>query len=849
MPPRIQRLLVILLMVYFTLIGGTFYTERTATLRIFHQVFTLALLAVWLVHSWQRGRGFPNTPLNRPLLLYGLLWFGAACLALDPRVSLEYTWPILTQILGFFLLVDLMQRGRQRWIMEGLFMVGALAIVLSGIEFAAWYLGLPLSPDFTQSWPQIHGWTLPPALHKVGLALNVSTMLGNFLATLIPITAVWAMTARQRDLRAGLWLLVGGLAVNLVLTGSRGAMLGLAASTGMLILTWLLKPQVRERFPRLLQPVLKPRVLLPLAMLALAVFVAGALVLTLGGDLRGGDVNRLDLWLSAMEMFYDDPLTGVGPRQYGLALRTYGEPILASQQDRLITAHNLPLHLLAEGGILTFAAGVWVVVTFGRAGWQRWRAGSPAFRRRLEGGLAAGVGFAVHNLVDTFTLTPLILPLLVMAAYTLAGHTTRGEALARAASPPQNRRVIPALLGGLLLIQIAFLPVHAGDLAHRRALRALAQDDLPGALAALQAAHAADPALRLYPLQTADVLGRMAARDPDAFLEAAIAAYEEGQALDPTWDVGWHNLAALYAQAGRLAEALRTQQIAVTWNPEPAGHHLKQGEYAEALGDPDAARAAYVLALGRWPELGASDFWDAPESAFRAEALATALARYSDQPELALRLANATGDLDAATTFAAQIDPETARPQALLALGDWAATVADETIAPCPACYYQRLLDRPPHDTARGYSRLAELALDDPAVAEQVGMTVEQMARTALFLSPNFTRRAWAVLARLAEEAGAEEAEVNRLLVRAVPLIVSRQEYALAVYGRVAALDYLPQARFPTVARPDYAPALWLAARLTASGDYDTARRVYEVILTGAPYDRQAQEELAALPE
>ncbi|MCZ7542425.1 MAG: hypothetical protein M5R40_02290 [Anaerolineae bacterium] len=97
-----------------------------------------------------------------PLLVYAAAWLVIALLARDPRVSVEHLWPLLVRILGFYLLVDIMRRGRQRWVMEALFLVGGAVVVLSAVELAAWYFGLPLVPGFVQGWPQVF-WVDPPA--------------------------------------------------------------------------------------------------------------------------------------------------------------------------------------------------------------------------------------------------------------------------------------------------------------------------------------------------------------------------------------------------------------------------------------------------------------------------------------------------------------------------------------------------------------------------------------------------------------------------------------------------------------------------------------------------------------
>ena len=53
--------------------------------------------------------------------------------------------------------------------------------------------------------------------------------------------------------------------------------------------------------------------------------------------------------------------------------------------------------------------------------WRRMQTSSAAQRLRLEAILAALVGFCVQSLVDTFTFTSTVLPILIMGAYVSAG--------------------------------------------------------------------------------------------------------------------------------------------------------------------------------------------------------------------------------------------------------------------------------------------------------------------------------------------------------------------------------------------------------------------------------------------
>ena len=838
--PRYQRLLLIGLVAYFVLFGGSVYTEHNPALRVAHQAFGALLFALWLVDLWRAGRGFPRTPLDGPVLIYLGAWLAIALAARDPRVSLEYLWPLLTRVLGFYLLVDVIRRGRQRWVMEALFLVGGVVLVLSAVELAAWYFGLPLVPGFVQGWPQVFGLTIPPEVHRLALALTVSTWVGSFAAVLVPLAAVWALTAVERGHRRGLWLLAGGLLIVLLLSGSRGAMVGLGVAVGALGLFWLLRADVRARLPAALRPLLNGRLLLAGAVIVGAAALAVVLRFALGGG-RSGDVNRLDLWRSALMMAADRPALGVGLFQYGAALRDYGSPERTLSQDHLLTAHNLPLHTLAEGGAVGFAVSLGLAGAFALAWWRAWRGATDAtHRRRLEGALAALVVFGVHNLFDTFPLTPLYVAPLICAAYVVASAVTRAQAVTQAqVVAPGRRGLVAALLALLVVAQVAFTPVHAGDLAHGRAVAALNAGDAPEALAQARAARAADPWLGLYPAHEAYILGLLAEEDPDAFLPEAIAAHERALARNPTWDQGWHNLGALYARAGRYDDAVAAAQAALDRNPVPAGYYLKLGEHHEAAGREVAARAAYIEALRRSPDLASSGFWRDPARPARAYV--------ADDPAVGLRLALAAGDLGAATAIALQIDRDAASDAVLRQLASWAARLDDAEVAPCPACYYEAVRPRNANEMAGDYVFLAELALRGDGVARPLALTAEEAARAALFVSGGSAARAWYVLAQLAERAGADAATVDDMLARAVPPLSTRLSFGISVYGRVAVFDDLPSAQTPMRSHRELEPWLVLLDRLEAAGEREGAQRVCEALLRADPYLWDVRQRLERL--
>ncbi|HUC86367.1 MAG TPA: tetratricopeptide repeat protein [Candidatus Acidoferrales bacterium] len=70
--------------------------------------------------------------------------------------------------------------------------------------------------------------------------------------------------------------------------------------------------------------------------------------------------------------------------------------------------------------------------------------------------------------------------------------------------------------------------------------------------------------------------------------------------LDPGNKLGWANLASMYGQIGRHAQALECAERALALDPEMVEAQLHRGRAGQALGKPDIVRAASE-ALARLP--------------------------------------------------------------------------------------------------------------------------------------------------------------------------------------------------------------------------------------------------------
>jgi O-antigen ligase len=201
----------------------------------------------------------------------------------------------------------------------------------------------------------------------------------------------------------------------LVLCGSRG---GLVAMMAQLIVAVLLFSVGRRRSSRASQS----RLLIltrswPLRVGLILVLVVGVFLGTiwLGGDklatsieasrnelsveadgLRNG-ASRNEIWKATWRMFTAHPVLGVGLAGYWAAIPAYHNASGAMTPQE---AHNDYLELLASGGLLALALGIWfAVIVFKRT--RENLAARNRFRRAACLGAAIGIaGVAVHSLVD-----------------------------------------------------------------------------------------------------------------------------------------------------------------------------------------------------------------------------------------------------------------------------------------------------------------------------------------------------------------------------------------------------------------------------------------------------------------
>jgi tetratricopeptide (TPR) repeat protein len=815
--------LIVPLALYAIFLWRTPYSMQSLPLRMLDWIVPGVGLGAWCILSWRKGKPWPRTFLDWPLLAWLFAGVWATAFSVNPRQSLRGVWEMWTWALILWFFVDAI---RARWapvLWRALYLMGGAVCLLGLVEFLAWYLGWPLLSTFQVSWLDIGGLAnpIPPTLHRVGTPLVNITALSAFIALLIPPALSILATARDRDTRLGmlLWLLAATTVELLAL--SRGGFLALGVSLPLLALGGSRSPAFRRWWANRSPARRRTLLMGSVATVLIASVGTVALLVTRLNDRSTGDAVRLDLWRSALTMLHDHPLTGVGPEAYGTALRTYRDPSQA--RDHVTKAHSLYLNTGADMGLPGLLAGGWLLGTLAWVWWRRWRAelpGSSAWWRLLGMG-AALAGLAAQSCVDTFVEPAVLLP-----ATLFVGLALSPGSMENLPQRPARRWPWIVALSILALGLLAMAWDSRGDIPYARSLAWTRRGNIEKALASAEQARRLDPHMPLYACHAGYLYGLQAAAGRDEALPLAVERYREcvAETAVPGW-VDQMNLATLLWHAGKEDEAL-----ALRASVPP----LTRGLWAEEAGDPAEAIGAYTQALIQAPELAGSPFWRQADRAAWWDEISAGVVEALGQPGR-WRLALATEDWDTAAqalkpwlaSHPQDTEAMTALAESLVGLGrpQDALVWLDRAISQAPA-------------SAPAYVIRAEAEL-------MLGRhdRADKDLRTALFIEPG--SRAHLGLARLAQREGRDQ-EALQHYARALRPLVLLQGYNVVLYHRPSWPAPLLQAGGIGY-RQDRQVTLEWGTLLEEKGDLAGARSVYEAALRLDPSLTEVRQRLEAL--
>lgn len=341
-------------------IGGKGYAFELAITMAIATVATIAALVA------RRGwRAFVQPPLTLPLLAMIATSALAGIIGVSPTAS---SFEIVCEIGNFVAFVAIYWNMSDDRIRRGLL----IAYFSAGIAATVFGVALTLTRHPPEMFAYQHG-------RAAGTFLQPNEF-GGYLLFFIAIGLAQAGAEPLVRRLGGAAAIVGIVA--LALSVSRAAWLGLLI--GLPVLVWRL------------------------GRIAKIAYVTAALVALFLGTTTFRDVahdpsenpSRIAVWQGALRMAQRFALTGVGPLGFSKVYPALKQPDAPVDE---VHAHDLPLNVLVENGVLGLAAFVWAVVVSVREARRTLRRIPPDDRERtlLFYGLAAAfIASAVQNVLD-----------------------------------------------------------------------------------------------------------------------------------------------------------------------------------------------------------------------------------------------------------------------------------------------------------------------------------------------------------------------------------------------------------------------------------------------------------------
>lgn len=340
-------------------------------------------LAFWIIRWGAYGRPSLSTPVSLPLLLLVLLIPLNVYVTPLPAKSLPEVLRLLTGILLFFSLLNWAQSAKRiNWLLLGFLALGlalsAAAILIVKYSFKFQFLEKIL--------PNLQSLAFASSVHPNVMAGNLILLLSG---TCVFLAYGWTQFRPARRFGLGLAILfIFGI---VILTQSRGALIGLAASLCLLILL---------RFKRGWIPIL---IVLLLSFVVIYQIgpqrVWNSIVSETGGAVSID--TREEVWMRAKMIIQDFPLTGVGMGIYGDVTDSLYP--FAHVAIFVSHAHNLFLQIAVDLGVpgLLFWLAAWLAIL--TMAWQLYSSRDSFFSPIGAAVLCSMAAMGVHAMLDAVT--------------------------------------------------------------------------------------------------------------------------------------------------------------------------------------------------------------------------------------------------------------------------------------------------------------------------------------------------------------------------------------------------------------------------------------------------------------
>jgi O-antigen ligase len=391
-----------------------------------NSIFAGLIVVFWLFEAWKSRRlVFETSPLQIPiigLIVIGLIQLlplggsaeAAETLALPPASTLSQN-PFLTRLFVIQLIIALVFFAAALTFIDNRRRFQTMAVVVIIFGSAAAFFGVLQHFGNPEA---VYGIRPARQSNPFGTFFNQHHFAAFMEMTLGLTLGLLFSNATKVNKKIFLAAAAVIMGMALLLTGSRGGLLGFLAVLGFVMTANFLAN--RENIPEDVEEDLKRYVrrrnlflfggglALLFGLFIAVLFVGGdqSLLSSLSLSRVEGDITtgRLHFWSVALQIFFDHPIIGTGFDSFGTVFSRYDT---WSGAYRVEQAHNDYLQILADGGILSFVMVAAFIYLLYRQGFRSIRKNADKFAvNGAVGALAGCTGILIHSFVDFPLRTP-----------------------------------------------------------------------------------------------------------------------------------------------------------------------------------------------------------------------------------------------------------------------------------------------------------------------------------------------------------------------------------------------------------------------------------------------------------
>jgi O-antigen ligase/Tfp pilus assembly protein PilF len=550
-------------------------------------LFVLGMM-VWSIFHYRIEGEYKIPRLMVPALLLlgyqGLMIFQAPV----PAYGLRWLTSTLAILLLFFFMVNTIRDEPEahRWLNVFL-IIGTILVLVDLFFLLTWYL----------DWWGISTSILEPPpirMRSPGLLLGHPNFFAAYLNLFIPFFLMRAFQTRKW--RRIAWLVPSLLFLNaLFFTASRSAWLALGGSILAMTAAISLPPLIKTIKMRQGIPVVrfnKKHGVLIAAVFLVGLAITPIFVNQIQSTAHGSASERLDIWAHALKLIAASPILGHGP---GSSPFLYVLRSDAIGGDEVYHAHNIWLHFLITGGIISLGIVIWITALIVRSFIRIWNNPSTNETRRFSLIAILGVGtvMAVHGLLD-YTLDPTIFSISVLFILAILYYDAPTDEFIHV-----NGKAILSFVVILLVLYTGSVSytLH-GALPYWEGMASNYVAGWPESANALCRAARANQRMTYYSFQCnlANAFKAYEQGDNQA-LHSARSSQSETLEQDPYWFLHWANLASYEWREGDQQEALLHMNKAAEMAPKMSFLWLNLAWMEEETEDRDNAHVHYLRAI------------------------------------------------------------------------------------------------------------------------------------------------------------------------------------------------------------------------------------------------------------